>query len=134
MLLLWNCYEADQKRANIFTLFSLLMILIACLGLFGLASFTAEQRTKEIGVRKILGAETKDIVYLLTRNFILLVGLGGDSCLYRCLVFYETMASHFCLSYRNELLVIWCCFFNRYFDNAFDDGLSCFACCWRKSY
>ncbi len=70
-------YEADQKRANIFTLFSLLMIFIACLGLFGLASFTAEQRTKEIGVRKILGANTGDIIFLLTRNFLILVGIAA---------------------------------------------------------
>jgi putative ABC transport system permease protein len=66
-------YEADQIRARIFTLFSVMMILIACLGLLGLASFSAEQRTKEIGVRKVLGAETKDIVFLLTRNFVFLV-------------------------------------------------------------
>lgn len=66
-------YEADQIRARIFTLFSIMMILIACLGLLGLASFSAEQRTKEIGVRKVLGAETKDIVLLLTRNFVFLV-------------------------------------------------------------
>ena len=70
-------YEADQKRANIFSLFSALMILIACLGLLGLASFTAEQRTKEIGVRKVLGANMSDIVYLLTRNFVLLVALAS---------------------------------------------------------
>ena len=71
-----DLYEADQIRARIFTLFSLMMILIACLGLLGLASFTAEQRTKEIGVRKVLGAETSDIVYLLTKNFVFLVTLA----------------------------------------------------------
>lgn len=70
-------YEADQVRARIFSLFSVLMILIACLGLLGLASFTAEQRTKEIGVRRVLGANTSDIVYLLTRNFIFLVMLAS---------------------------------------------------------
>lgn len=69
-------YEADQVRARIFTLFSILMILVACLGLLGLASFTAEQRTKEIGVRRILGAKTGDIVYLLTRNFVVLVAIA----------------------------------------------------------
>lgn len=69
-------YEADQIRARIFTLFSILMIVIACLGLLGLASFTAEQRTKEIGVRKVLGAKTSDIIYLLTRNFVFLVALA----------------------------------------------------------
>ena len=70
-------YHADQVRARIFTLFSVLMILIACLGLLGLASFTAEQRTKEIGVRKILGAGTSNIVLLLTRNFVFLVALAS---------------------------------------------------------
>ena len=69
-------YQADQVRARIFTLFSILMILIACLGLLGLASFTAEQRTKEIGIRKVMGAQTTDIVYLLTRNFVFLVALA----------------------------------------------------------
>lgn len=71
-----DLYEADQVRARIFTLFSILMILVACLGLLGLASFTAEQRTKEIGVRRILGAKTGDIVYLLTRNFVILVAVA----------------------------------------------------------
>ncbi len=70
-------YEADQVRARIFTLFSVLMILIACLGLLGLASFTAERRTKEIGIRKVMGARTTDIIYLLTRDFILLVSIAA---------------------------------------------------------
>ena len=68
-----DLYQEDQIRARIFTLFSVLMIFIACLGLLGLASFIAEQRTKEIGVRKILGAETPNIIYLLTRSFMVLV-------------------------------------------------------------
>ncbi|MEO1626417.1 MAG: FtsX-like permease family protein, partial [Bacteroidota bacterium] len=66
-------YEADRIRAKIFTLFSLLMIFVASLGLLGLASFIAQQRTKEVGIRKILGANTKDIVFLLTKSFVLLV-------------------------------------------------------------
>jgi len=48
-------------------------VLIACLGLFGLASFTAEKRTKEIGTRKVLGASVSNIVFLLSRDFLLLV-------------------------------------------------------------
>ena len=71
-----DLYERDQVRARIFTLFSVLMILVACLGLLGLASFTAEQKTKEIGVRRILGARTGDIIYLLTRNFVILVAIA----------------------------------------------------------
>ncbi|MCB0687430.1 MAG: ABC transporter permease [Saprospiraceae bacterium] len=72
-----DLYHADQIRARIFTLFSILMIVIACLGLLGLASFTAEQRTKEIGVRKILGADISNLVIILTKNFVLLVVLGS---------------------------------------------------------
>ncbi|MEM9821790.1 MAG: ABC transporter permease [Bacteroidota bacterium] len=70
-------YQSDQIRSRIFSFFSLLMIFIACLGLIGLASFTAEQRTKEIGIRKILGANTSQLIYLLTRNFMLLVALAA---------------------------------------------------------
>ena len=70
-------YQSDQIRSRIFTFFSILMILIACLGLIGLASFTAEQRTKEIGIRKILGANTGSLIYLLTRNFMFLVALAA---------------------------------------------------------
>ncbi|MEO1517734.1 MAG: ABC transporter permease [Bacteroidota bacterium] len=70
-------YEADRIRAKIFTLFSLLMIFVASLGLLGLASFIAQQRTKEVGIRKILGANTKDIVFLLTKSFVLLVVIAA---------------------------------------------------------
>lgn len=70
-------YQADQVRARIFTLFSIVMIIIACLGLLGLASYTAAQRTKEIGIRKIVGASSLDIVRLLTQNFLLLVAVAA---------------------------------------------------------
>jgi len=69
-------YEADQMRARIFTLFSILMILIACLGLIGLASFNAGQRRKEIGIRKVMGAQVTDIIYLLTKDYIFLVAIA----------------------------------------------------------
>lgn len=71
-------YAADQKRGKIFTAFSILTILITCLGLLGLIAFTTEQRQKEISIRKILGAGMREIVPLMTTNFILLVGI---SCL-----------------------------------------------------
>lgn len=66
-------YAADQKIRQILTLFSGLTVFIACLGLFGLATHTAEQRTKEIGVRKVLGASVTSIVALLSKDFILLI-------------------------------------------------------------
>ena len=53
--------------------FALLAIIIACLGLLGLASYTTEQRTKEIGIRKVMGGSTSDVVFLLTRDFGILV-------------------------------------------------------------
>ncbi|MEP6748022.1 MAG: ABC transporter permease, partial [Bacteroidota bacterium] len=71
-------YAADQKRGKIFTAFSVLTIMITCLGLLGLVAFTTQQRQKEISIRKILGASVKEIIPLITNNFILLVGI---SCL-----------------------------------------------------
>src|SRR5204863_9327770 len=62
-------YKADVARAQIFAAFSLLAVIIGCLGLFGLAAFTAERRTKEVGSRKVLGARTRDIVRLLVWQF-----------------------------------------------------------------
>jgi putative ABC transport system permease protein len=62
-------YKAEDSRAKIFAAFSLLAVIIGCLGLFGLAAFTAERRTKEIGIRKVLGARTQDIVRLLVWQF-----------------------------------------------------------------
>ncbi len=69
-------YTADEKRSQIFTVFSSLTIAIACLGLLGLAAFTTEQRTKEIGVRKVIGAGVSSLVVLVSKEFFLLVGIG----------------------------------------------------------
>jgi putative ABC transport system permease protein len=62
-------YEAEDARAQTFAGFALLAVAVACLGLFGLAAFTAERRTKEIGIRKVLGARSRDIVRLLAWQF-----------------------------------------------------------------
>ncbi len=64
-----NQYQIEKKMGRIFNYFTLLSIFIACLGLFGLVSFTAEQRSKEIGIRKVLGASVPDILVMLTKNF-----------------------------------------------------------------
>jgi putative ABC transport system permease protein len=71
-----NTYKAEQKTGQILGVFAALTIFVACLGLFGLATFTAEQRTREIGVRKVLGASVTSIVTLLSRDYIKLVGIA----------------------------------------------------------
>jgi len=62
-------YKAEEKLINLFSYFSFITVFIACLGLLGLASFTAEQRTKEIGIRKVLGASVSNIIILLSKEF-----------------------------------------------------------------
>ncbi|MFD2903376.1 ABC transporter permease [Sphingobacterium anhuiense] len=69
-------YTAENRTNNIISTFSILTIFIACLGLFGLAAFTAQQRKKEIGVRKILGSSTFKIVQLLSGHFLSLIILS----------------------------------------------------------
>lgn len=68
-----NQYKSDIQFGNIFSLFALFAILIACLGLFGLASFTTLQRTKEIGIRKVLGASIQNILVLIAKDFFQLI-------------------------------------------------------------
>jgi putative ABC transport system permease protein len=70
-------YRADQRTGTIFKYFAILAIFISCLGIFGLAAFTAEQRTKEIGIRKVLGATVSGIVSLISREFVILLTLAN---------------------------------------------------------
>jgi len=81
-------YVADQKRGKIFIAFSALTIIITCLGLLGLVAFTTQQRQKEISIRKVMGAGLPQVVSLLARNFVVLVGL---SCLIAFPVAYYFM-------------------------------------------
>jgi putative ABC transport system permease protein len=62
-------YLADQRQGAMFGIFVAVAIFIACLGLFGLAAFTASRRTREIGIRKVFGARTRDLVFLLLWQF-----------------------------------------------------------------
>ena len=71
-----NYYQAERQAGLLYRTFAGLTIFIACLGLFGLAAFTAEQRTKEIGVRKVLGANVASITALLSKDFLKLVGIA----------------------------------------------------------
>ncbi len=69
-------YQSDRSTAKIVYTFSILAIFIACLGLLGLVSYTTEQRTKEIGVRKVLGASVVNILFIISKEFILLLSLA----------------------------------------------------------
>ncbi|HEV8284617.1 MAG TPA: ABC transporter permease [Chitinophagaceae bacterium] len=69
-------YEADNRLSSLLEYFTIIAIVICCLGLFGLATFSAEQRTKEIGIRKVLGASTGGIVALLSKDFLKLVAIS----------------------------------------------------------
>lgn len=70
-------FSADQKRGTLFSVFSGLSIFIACLGLLGLVAYTTEQRRREIGIRKVLGAGQGQVVTLLARHFVVLVLVAG---------------------------------------------------------
>lgn len=70
-------YQADAKRGQIFLVFSFVIVLIACMGLFALVSYSVESRTKEIGVRKVLGASVQSIISLISKEFLGLVALAG---------------------------------------------------------
>ncbi|MBL7113097.1 MAG: FtsX-like permease family protein, partial [Bacteroidales bacterium] len=69
-------YAEEERTRTIFTIFAILALFIAALGLFGMAAFTTEQRTKEIGVRKVMGASIPRIVVLISRETIILVGIA----------------------------------------------------------
>ncbi len=98
-------YKADEKRSQIFTAFSGLTILIACLGLLGLSAFTTEQRTKEIGVRKVIGASVNGLVVLVSKEFFILVGIGMVLAFPLAWYFTENWLQNF--AYRIDLKAEW---------------------------
>lgn len=73
----FEAYRSEEKLSVIFMYFAIFSILIACLGLVGLSAFVTEQRTREVGIRKVLGATTQNIIYLISGEFIVLVFIAG---------------------------------------------------------
>ncbi|HEX6848468.1 MAG TPA: FtsX-like permease family protein, partial [Chitinophagaceae bacterium] len=69
-------YVGEQRSSTLFTVAATLAILLACLGLFGLAAFTTVQRTKEIGIRRVLGANIGNITILVAKNFLIMIGIA----------------------------------------------------------
>jgi putative ABC transport system permease protein len=98
-------YKADEKRSQIFTVFSGLTIFIACLGLLGLAAFSTQQRSKEIGIRKVIGAQIQSLFYLVSKEFFLLVTIGIVLAFPVAWYFTNSWLSNF--AYRIEIMAEW---------------------------
>ncbi len=96
-------FESEQRLGNLAFVFTFLAILISCLGLFGLASFVAEQRTKEIGVRKVLGASVLNLWKMLSKDFVLLVLI---SCLIAIPIIYYFMGQ-WLQNYEYRMEISW---------------------------
>jgi putative ABC transport system permease protein len=82
-------YTSDERLMRMIGVFAGICIFVACLGLFGLTAFTTEQRTKEIGIRKVLGASVAEIILLLSRRTMLLIGAAGVAA---CVIAWSVMA------------------------------------------
>ena len=104
-----DVYRTDAQITQMVGILAFLAILISCLGLFGLASYSAERRVKEIGVRKVLGASITSIVSLLSRHFIKLVHHRKCHCLAPGLVYRESLDAGLCLSFAYEPVGICHC-------------------------
>ena len=101
-----SMYNSERNTAKLLVLFSGLAIFIACLGLFGLATFIAEQRTKEVGIRKTLGATVPSIVVLLTRDLTFWVIISN---IIACPIAYYTM-SHWLQDFAFRTNIDWTIF------------------------
>ncbi len=101
-------YKQETQLAQLYKIFAAIAIFLSCLGLYGLASFMAAQRIKEVGIRKVLGATAANIVYLFSKEFILLIAIAFVDCYSNCMVFYAPMVARLCLSNQHQLVVICC--------------------------
>ncbi len=95
---LFDIYKAERSQGTLLMVFSALAVLIACLGLFGLAAFTAERKTKEIGIRKVLGAKMEQLLLMLLKEFALLsllaITIGLPLSIYFVIQWMENFAYH----------------------------------------
>ncbi len=98
-----NLYRSEQRMGTLFSVFTVLAILIACLGLFGLAAFTAEQRTKEIGIRKTMGASGFIVARLMSMEFIKYILIAFLLAVYPAYYFIHTWLENF--AYRVDVSI-----------------------------
>lgn len=90
-----RAYETDRTRGNIFMLFSIVTIIITFLGLFGLVAYIAQQRVKEIGIRKVLGASLSNIIVLISKDFLWLVLVAAIPAFFTAYYFIDTWLQDF---------------------------------------
>lgn len=96
-----NLYKSQQGTGKIINCFTILTILISCMGLFGLAAYTTEQRAKEIGIRKVLGASVAGITSMLSKDFLKLVLIAIIVASPLAWIAANKMAAGFCLPHQH---------------------------------
>lgn len=101
-------YEDEAKQASIFSMFSGISIFLACMGIFGLAAYAAEQRQKELGIRKILGASVQQVILIISKEFITLVVIAAIVAMPLTWIFMENWLHDF--AYRIGLAENWMVF------------------------
>ena len=114
-----QAYESEERMLNIFSYFTLLSIIISVLGLFAVTSFMVKQRTKEMGIRKVLGASLKDLLRLISREFLLLVAIG--------FVIAAPIASYFLMGWLDEFAYAIGLSVGYYFATALGIGVIAFS-------
>ncbi|MEM6831335.1 MAG: FtsX-like permease family protein, partial [Bacteroidota bacterium] len=98
-------YLEEKKQAKIFTGFATLSILLACMGVFGLAAFSAQQRQKELGIRKVLGATINQVILIISREFLILVSVASLVAIPFSWYFIDYWLENF--AYRISILNNW---------------------------
>lgn len=93
-------YKDEQRQMTLIGIFSVVCIFISCMGLFGLAAFTTEQRTKEIGIRKVMGASVGQIITMLAQNILILVLLGA---VIASIIAYYSMSEHWLIDFAYRI-------------------------------
>ncbi|MBN1272856.1 MAG: ABC transporter permease [Candidatus Aminicenantes bacterium] len=94
-------YTSEQRTGRLLKYFSFIAMIISCLGIFGLSAFMAERKTKEIGVRKVLGASIINVVYIVSKEFFLLIGLANIVSWPISYIFVRRMLNHY--AYRTDI-------------------------------
>ena len=98
-------YDNELKQARIFSVFSAISVFLACLGIFGLAAYSAQRRQKELGIRKVLGATARQIIGLISKEFVVLVLIAMLVAIPVVWLFIQSWLGGY--AYRIELLTHW---------------------------